>query len=341
MPERRPIADDPTGSIFLRALNGAIGRTPLWITAALLTTLLSLVVSLPWFGFFQDSMDHRYEPGSLISTLDETFRFDHREARAVLEGGTRSTAAMAALIAMLLGVFTAGGWLQVFLERTGGQSLRRFFFGGSRYFFRFFRVLLLSLLTLHLVGFVVYGAPWEFLVHDLLLGVEGGDLDQLASELSARQVVFAQDGLYVLLVALVLVWGDYTRTRLALHDTSSAVWAGLCSWTMILLHPIRTLRPIALLWITEAAALGLAWILSDELQAALGAESNWIPLLLLVLLGQLVLFWRTIVRGARYGAAVQVSHSLIRPLPRPDPWKQTVGGPGGPRYPIGGDEYGV
>ena len=62
---------------------------------------------------------------------------------------------------------------------------------------------------------------------------------------------------------------------------------------------------------------------------------------MLVLFGQAILFWRTIVRGARYGAAVQVSHSLVRPLPRPDPWKQTVGGPGGPRYPIGGDEYGV
>jgi hypothetical protein len=341
MPERRPITDDPGGFVFLHALNAAIGRTPLWITASLLTTLLALVVSLPWFGFFQDAMDHRYEPGSLVAALDETFRFDHRAARAVLNEGTRSTAAMAALIAMLVGVFTAGGWLQVFLERTGGQSLRRFFFGGSRYFFRFFRVLLLTLLTLHLVGFVVYGAPWELLVHDLLLGVEDGNLDELASELSARQVVFVQDGLYVLLVALVLVWGDYTRTRLALHGTSSAVWAGLCTWTTILLHPLRTLRPIALLWATEALVLGLAWFLSRKLQAALGADPGWVPLLLLVILGQLILFWRTIVRGARYSAAVQISHNLIRPLPRPDPWKQTVGGPGGPRYPIDDDEYGV
>ena len=70
MPERRPIADDPGGFVFLRALNAAIGRTPLWITASLLTTLLALMVSLPWFGFFQDAMDHRYEPGSLLGALD-------------------------------------------------------------------------------------------------------------------------------------------------------------------------------------------------------------------------------------------------------------------------------
>ena len=40
------------------------------------------------------------------------------------------------------------------------------------------------------------------------------------------------------------------------------------------------------------------------------------------------------------GAAV-VSREVVRPISRPDPWKRTLGGPGGPRYPIGGDEYSV
>ena len=341
MPDRRIIDDDPTGSVFLRALNVAIGRTPLWLTAGAMTSLLALVVSLPWFGFFTDALDHRYEPGSLLGGLDETFRFDHRGPLDVLAEGTRSAAAVAALIAMLVGAFTAGGWLQVFLERTEGQSVRRFFFGGSRYFFRFFRVLLLTLLSLHLVGFVVYGLPWDFLVNQLLLGVSDGDLEALTSELYALRAGYAQDGLYLLLVVLVLVWGDYTRTRLALHDTSSAVWAGLCTWATLIVHPIRTLRPVFLLWIAETTVLGAAWLVSGRLETTLAADRTWLPLLLVALLGQLALFWRTIVRGARYSAAVQVSHQLIRPLPRPDPWKHTIGGPGGPRYPIDGDEYGV
>jgi hypothetical protein len=53
------------------------------------------------------------------------------------------------------------------------------------------------------------------------------------------------------------------------------------------------------------------------------------------------LVWRVILRGARYHAAVQVSREIVRPIARPDPWKKTIGGPGGPRYPIGGDEYAV
>jgi len=341
VPDRRVIEDDPIGFVFLRGLNAAIGRTPLWLTVAVFTSLLALAVSLPWFEFFVDALDHRYEPGSLLGALDETFRFDHRASLEVLSESTRSAVSVVALIAMLVGAFTAGGWLQVFLERTEGQSLRRFFFGGSRYFFRFFRVLLLTLLTLHLVGFVVYGLPWEFVVNELVLGLEDGDLGDLTSELYALRTGYVQDGLYMTLVVLVLVWGDYTRTRMALHDTSSAVWAGLCAWATLLLHPIRTLRPVLLLWISEVIVLGAAWLVSDRLQAALAADRTWLPLLLLFLLGQLALCWRTIVRGARYFATVQVSHQLVRPLPRPDPWKHTIGGPGGPRYPIDADEYGV
>ena len=48
------------------------------------------------------------------------------------------------------------------------------------------------------------------------------------------------------------------------------------------------------------------------------------------------------IRGAGYYAAIKVSQEIVRPLSRPDPWK-SIGGPGGPQYPVGGggDEYGV
>ena len=211
MPERRLPPTDTTGPLCLRALNTAIGRTPLWITASVMTSLLALVVAMPWFSWFQDAMDHRYAPGSLLVGLDETFRHDHSGSRAVLEDSTRSTGAAMALLAMLVGVFTAGGWLQVFLERTEGHSLRRFFFGGSRYFFRFLRVLVVTILSLSLLTFVVYGKPWEFLVDQLWLGLPDGDLEALDSELAAVRIGFLQDGLYFAGVALLLLW----QTRIA------------------------------------------------------------------------------------------------------------------------------
>jgi hypothetical protein len=330
--------DRPLGLLALRI---TLGRAPLWLLTAAFTVLLALVAAAPWLAGMRQLLGQRYAPGALIRGLDEVFRFDTRLSRGALEASTSSSGAALALVAMLAGAFTAGGWLQVFLERTEGHSLRRFFYGGSRYYFRFLRVLLLTLLSLHLAGWLLYGKPWDVLVHGLLYGAPDGELEVLSSESTVRQIGWVQDGLYLALFALILVWGTYTRTRLALHDTSSAVWAGLCSWAMLVVHPVRTLRPMLVLLALESAVLlGVGW-LTQRVQAALGPPGYWTPVLALFGLTLLAILWRSIVRGASYHAALSVSARIVRPLARPDPWAESFGGPGGPRYPLGGDEYGV
>ena len=215
-------------------------------------------------------MGSGYEPGELIRELPETFRFDHREAMGSLQTGTAVSSGVLVWLSALLGCFIAGGWLQVMLEHAPGGTLRRFFFGGSRFFFRFFRVFLLTLLLMHLIGWLVNGEPWERFVHQFLFGIEGGDLEELESETTARRLVWARDLTYMALVALIFVWGAYTRTRLALHDTQSAVWAGLCTWALLFLHPIRTLRPMVFMLGAQALVLLAAGLLAAWFQGMLG-----------------------------------------------------------------------
>jgi len=330
--------------VFLHAVRVTVGRTPVWVTATALLALLALAGALPWFTWFDSSLAHRYEPGALVRGLDETFRFDHRASRGAMDAGASSLGGVLALLAMLVGAFTAGGWLQVFLEHTEGHSVLRFFYGGSRYFFRFLRVLLLTLLMLHLLGWLVTGAPWKWLVLDNCFGLSDGDLGALPSELTARKIVFLQDGLLAFGTAIVLAWGDYTRTRLAAHGTQSALWAGLCSWTLLFAHPIRSLRPLFFLWLAEAGVLMIAGNINGRLDATLGPDSTKLTVFAMLALGLCALVWRSITRGAHYSVCAQITRSLVRPLARPDPWKRSVGGPGGPRYPIevgDGDEYGV
>ena len=330
---------DPSRFTFLKALQRAIGRPPLWLTVSALTSLLALIAALPWLGFLREALDHHYAPGSLLRALDAGFLFDQRRGHGALSDSTAATGAVLAFLALLLGVFSAGGWLQVLLERSEGHSLRRFFYGGSRFFFRFSRVLVLSILSLQLASYVIYGAPWSLLVEGLWLGVK--HLDELDSELVARQVVLVQDGLFFACTLLILVWGDYTRARMALHDGVSALWAGACAWFTLLRNPVRTLRPYLLLATAEGLGLFAAWQWVGFLDARVVSPDSWLPVLGLLIVGQLLLAWRCIVRGARYAAAVEISAEVIRAPRRPDPWKDTVGGPGGPQYPIGGDEYTV
>lgn len=334
--------------LFLRSLGAVAGRFPVWLVSWLLLAVLALAVALPWYGSFELMVEHRYEPGSLVHSLDRDFRFDHREGLDTLARWSASTGALLALVAALLGVFVSGGWLQVILERARDRSLRRFFFGGARYFGRFFRLWLLTLLVLALWHWVLYELPWQRLVLEGWMGVPESDwteLETLESEASAVRLRWAQDALFAVAFGCTLAWGTYSRTRMALHEGRSAVWAGCCAAFTLLRHPIKTLRPMLLLFLVELfALLAVAGTSTQWLESGLepGRGTATGRILVMFAIGQMALMWRQITRGASYHAAVQVSREVVAPPPRPDPWK-SIGGPGGPQYPVdaGDDEFGV
>jgi len=348
--ETRNLELEASGPVFSRALFSAMGRVPIWLLVWAVLFLLSLVVALPWYEWFDETLGKSYAPGAETRSLSEVFLQDQASGISAMNAATGQAGAILAFASMLFGVFFAGGWLQVLLERTRGQSLRRFLFGGARYFWRFLRLLLLTLALLHLFGWVIYGTPFQESVLGSWLGVAKGDWGKLES-LDSEGTVFAvrlfQDGLFALLFALTLTWGDYTRTRLALQDTYSAIWGGLQTLFTMLRHPIKTLRPLVVLLLIEFLVIfslsALVGWLEGGFEAAEGEELAgtgrvWI----IALVSQFVLMWRCIIRGARYHATAIVSQDVVRPLSRPDPWRESIGGPGGPRYPLEeGDEYGV
>jgi hypothetical protein len=336
---------DPQASrwpVSLVALKTAIGRTNLALLCWLVPFFAALVLAIPWGRWVAGATPHRYARGELMAGLDENFRTDHRAALAALREAGAQGGAVLAFALMLFGCFAAGGWLQVFLERTQGHSVRRFLWGGSRFFWRFLRLWILTLLQLSLVTWLCFGWPWKRLVLAGWLGLAGGELEELASERDAVLVQWMQAGLHATLVALVLAWGDYARTRIALHEGRSALWAGATTWGLFLRHPLHTLRPFAGLLALEMAMLVALGELSWSTNLAIDTESSIRSIVALSAISQLALLGQCVVRAARYHAAIQVSRRLVPPPPRRDRWSNRVGGPGGPQYPIGDqDEYGV
>ncbi len=332
-------------SVTVAALRGALAKPLVWGLVWLAFTLLALLGTLPWLAGLEDAVGDRYERGSLVANLDASFRTDHRELLASLERGAVATGALLGLAAVLLQAFFAGGWLLVFLERAQGAALQRFALGGSRHFFRFLRVAVLTVGWLALFGWVVHGRPWEELVDTRLLGLEEpGDYRALPSEWTATWVEWTRAGLFGLLVALTFTWADYTRTRLALRNGTSVLWAGLATIFTLLAHPLRTLRPMLALFLLEVLVVALGSVLVTVLEGQVSTETTAVDVLLILAVSQGVLAWSVVTRGARYHAALAVCRSLLKPAPPPDPEKETLGGPGGPRYPIdddGDDEYGV
>ena len=329
------------GPVFWHALWAAVSRPPLWMAVWGLSFLAAIVVAAVWKLWAGDVLDNSYAPGSVLASMSETFRFDHRADLESLRGSSLLIGASLSVVLIVLGAFAAGGWLQVFLERTSGHATRRFLWGGARYFWRFLRVLVLTLLLLVFMNWLVYGWVWNTLL-ELLFGAKDGNLEVLSSERAAVWVTWFQHGIWAVLFALLLVWGDYTRTRIALHNSRSAIWSGLCSFFLLLMHPVRALRPLLLIFLLEVLVIEVLGRISWSANTSLDASSTWRSVGLLFVLGQLALMWKAISRGARYSAALQVSRHIVPPLSQPDPWGARVGGPGGPQYPIDDtDDYNV
>jgi len=357
--------------LFLRSIRRVLGRAPLWLLPTLLLPALALPVGLAWHAFLGEAVGNRYQAegievpegqdaasrtadpafpetlpqdnfhwDDLVYTLTASFRHDNRASLRALDEETAQMGAALGLLAMLAGVFIAGGWLQVILERTHGRAVRRFCMGGGRYFLRFLRVLLLLLVLLGAWRWLIYGPLWREYVVEGMFGVPVGDerLESLDSERTQLALVWLQAGTHFLGFALLLAWATYVRTRIALHDGRSALKTGLLSAWTILRHPLRTLTPLGLLWLTEVVLASVV----------LGAFVQWLegglverPSAGLVgamaLVSLLALAVREVLRGARYHAAVKVSQMVVRqPTMRPDPWR-SIGGPGGPQYPMRDD----
>lgn len=345
------------GAVFLRAIRVALGRVPQWLLVSLLFFALALPVGLMTHQSIADAVRDRYPLEDVLRSFGTDFATDQADERAALADATGVVGGVLAFFAILIGVFLAGGWLQIFLERTEGRSVRRFFHGGLRHFWRFFRVLLIVLVGAAVIDWIVYHEPWHELVETRLFelpevphqgAVSGPEytelrLEELPDELTALRVQWFQAGLHAFLLAMLLVWAIYTRTRLALYDATSAVWAGLCTFFTILRHPIRTLRPMLLLLVVELAIVVVAGSVHSFLEDSLDSGSPIKSLALIFSLSLVVTCLSEILHGARYHAAIQVSRRVLSPISRPDPWKHSVGAPGGPQYPIldASDEYGV
>ncbi len=337
---------------FWKSLRRTARRVGPWLTIGLLLWATALTLSLPTYAWFENVVANRYPEGATTFFTDVDFRTDHAEGLRNLSDSQRASLAFFQVIAVLGGVFAAGGWLQVTLERRQGSDLRRFLFGGGRYWWRFFRVFLLAATILVAWNWVLYGYPWETYVLEGWKEMPAHTLNRdsaafaetLGSELEKHQLVWLQDGLFAGIFALTLAWGIYTRSRLALLDDRSVVWAGACALCMMVRHPLKTLRPLVLLFLFEfvvvTVVMGFA---TGKLDVTLENEPARGVILAMGAIGLLAVLFREILRGSQYHAAIKVSQELIKPTLRPDPW-QTIGGPGGPQYPVDdehGERYGV
>jgi hypothetical protein len=285
-----------------------------WGIAALLELALALPPALLWQQWLGSAIGSRYEPGELFANLSTTFRFDHREGLGALDANASLWLGFAALLAMLLGIFFAG-WAQLAFDDGEGKVIARAGQGARRFFWRYVRVWLVTLVLLSLWSWALFDWPWKKLVLDWILRLpesNGDRLEALTSEWSAVALRVAQAALYALGVALLLVCADYARLRIAWKDGRSALAGWIGAAALLLRTPVRALRPVAVIFVLEVAILVAASLLSRRYEGRIGVnEAGLGAVALLAATTAVVAFLRCWLRGARYLAAGEVVRESV------------------------------
>jgi len=145
-----------------------VGRTPVWVTATALLALLALAGALPWFTWFDSSLAHATNRARWCAgRRDVSLRPPGEPGR---DGRGREFARRRARPARDAGRRVHGRRLAASVPRHRGPLRAALLLRRLALLLPLLRVLLLTLLMLHLLGWLVTGAPWKWLVLDNCFG---------------------------------------------------------------------------------------------------------------------------------------------------------------------------
>jgi hypothetical protein len=265
----------------------------------LLNLLLALPVVLPIAAQLHRQLAYSPAGDALLSGFSASLFTEALRAPESLSRAVPFLFALMAAATLLLNTLTAGGALAV-LQGTGeGPLLRRFGGGAGRFWGRFLRAGLtaavLAAVVAGLVGMVMNGAADR--------------AEQSAWEPMRPLVALLRLALVGTVVVTMLTALDYARIALARDDGTRAVRAVFGALRLVVTHPIATLGA----WAANAALIAAVTVLYAAL------TRNWTPstgpaILLLVVLQQLLMWFRAIMRVALWSTEIDVD-ARLRPAP--------------------------
>lgn len=229
-----------------------------------------------------DLFNEQFPAGSLASAI----------AQVIL------LAAVAGFFYLLANVLFAGGILTILSSPDGRFSFGRFWAGAGRYFARFLRLWLISLIC---YGFTFIGFAL------LRLPINAADA-RASAERPGAIMKWIAGGLLLLLLAIINMTFDYARIGAVLNDRRRMLRETLLAARFALRHFIRAFSLYLL--------IGLVGLLFFAILTALrGAitQSSVFAVLLAILLGQMAIGARLWTRLALYAAEIDLYQKLAPP----------------------------
>ncbi|MGC4054615.1 MAG: hypothetical protein QM757_36515 [Paludibaculum sp.] len=294
----------------LQAIRGAAGRVSqrkrMIVVYWFFHTLMAAFVAVPLMGVAVTNLSHSRYGAELARGFDFSWL---SEVYFYLQGSPVGSILPVVLLAVFLlflgSIFLAGGAVKMLLYDGPDYTPRMFYEGCGRYFWRFLRLTLYSM--------IFYGAALilQRIVRKLADKAWGEGMEEHQLTIA----FWAVTGFGLVLFALVSTAMDYAKVRLVMDDSRKSLRSAFGSMRLVLTHLGRTMGVWLVLMVFLAVFVGLYLPLSNWLHGG-GAGS----ILALIVVQQLYVLSRVWLRMMAWGAAVELDPFLRpKPLPPPEP----------------------
>lgn len=276
------------------AWRSKIALVLMWFTYALIAKL----VAVPALVWLLAPLAHSRMADKLLARFDPGWFGELGESVNTVTGAFSAAGVLAAALTWLVAVLFAGGVLTMLHEHWERFSFADFLAASGRHFGR--------ILRLSLLGLCCYGLTW--LVGHLPSLIAGKLYGEGMEAWPLGVAGIASTALTLLLWGWIATILDYAKVRLVSDDVRGAFKALSRAFSFVLRHIPQTMG----VWLLNAilfAVLGAAYLLVTKAFTASEAAT----ILLLIVIQQAFILFRTAQRVAGWGAALEI-YAKLKPI---------------------------
>jgi len=233
---------------YVHGLAGATRRPKLTALLWLMNFVLALPAFFMFRAAFRGTLGNSLAADGLLKKIDMNVIFEFLTSSGVVLGQVVTAVLVLVVLHVLAYIFAFGGILNALAPETQGQRFGQVFFGGGgRFYGRFFRLVLYSI-VLWVPVIIIFLAVNAI----LRLAATNPVREQLAMATMVLRVL-----VFLFLVFFVEMILDYARIKIALTDSGQVFRSLVGAARFVFSRPLKTLLLYYLLGLTGWAAFGV------------------------------------------------------------------------------------
>ncbi|MEE9430948.1 MAG: hypothetical protein V3V16_07915 [Melioribacteraceae bacterium] len=263
------------------------------------TLLIGMTIALPFKTALTKAIGFSMSPSILVSGFDYTIYEDFMRNYGDAIKPFIQIMLWVGLAYLIFSIFFAGGILNILQNENNKFSMKSFFEGCGKYFFRFLRLSGIVIILNIIIAFAVY-IPLGMIFSSVFETVE--------SEASLFYIGVGGVVIHLFFAILTLIISDYTKMKLVTEETTKVFRTFWQAIKFTVRHLFSTYTLYVMLMIFPV----LLFIIYYFIEKSIGMTSG-ATILIMFLLQQIFIWLRQVSKVWNYSSQFQYHNNFIEP----------------------------